>query len=789
MSTQSQAVSSAGVQCGEERVYALNKLKKSPRNVRKVPHTEAEIEARAASIKTKGVLQPPVVEPELRADGAETGYAFVTAGEGRRLALRLLAKRKVISKTTPIRCLVDTVNDPQEISLDENVSRSALHPADEYEAFRDQAERRGFGAEEIGARFGVSAAVVRQRLRLGAVAPDLLDVYRAGDLTLDQLMAFAISEDHARQRQVFGTLTNRQPYAIRRALTETQVQADDRRVAFVGVPAYLAAGGEVIRDLFTDDAGGYLDVALLDRLTAEKLADMADDLRDAEGWKWSAAYLDYPHGHGLSRVYPRPVERGEADAARLSALRDEYAELSEQWGAVEDLPAEVEARLSGIEEALAAQPDHAYDPAQVAYAGVMEGALERRNHWEKTSHSLLVGVILHVLYAETDKTLAGVANFLADPQRTIEATLRAMMTTRHLADRVHPVVASAARELLNKSDNERSGVLSTAMSFLGLYRDPVVAQVTSRCDWRIADLVEADRPVSLYLVVPPSDISRTKPLIRLILNQIGRRLTEGLEASRSRRRLLLMLDEFRALGRLEFFEQALAFMAGYRIKAFLIVQSLNQIEAAYGANNAILDNCHVRVAFSTNDERTARRISDSLGTATELRAMKNYAGHRLAPWLGHLMVSRQETARPLLTPGEVMQLPPDEEVVQVSGVPPIRARKVRYYLDRRLAERVESPPAIRTRFAPADAGNDWIEVAAAEVGANASPVTPVDEGGHRIEPELGGMDPAPARPSEPQMNLDLDGEGDEVQQAAEVQRRFKTVARQAALDPDDGIAL
>jgi type IV secretion system protein VirD4 len=418
-----------------------------------------------------------------------------------------------------------------------------------------------------------------------------------------------------------------------------------------------------------------------------------------------------------------------------------------------------------------------------------EGALERRNHWEKTSHSLLVGVILHVLYAEADKTLAGVANFLADPQRTIEATLRAMMTTRHLGDRVHPVVASAARELLNKSDNERSGVLSTAMSFLGLYRDPVVAEVTSRCDWRIADLVEADRPVSLYLVVPPSDISRTKPLIRLILNQIGRRLTEGLEASRSRRRLLLMLDEFRALGRLEFFEQALAFMAGYRIKAFLIVQSLNQIEAAYGANNAILDNCHVRVAFSTNDERTARRISDSLGTATELRAMKNYAGHRLSPWLGHLMVSRQETARPLLTPGEVMQLPPDEEVVQVSGAPPIRARKVRYYLDPRLAERVGAPPATRARLAVADVGDDWRAILQVETGASAGLAMPVDEGGHRIEPELGGMDSAPAQPSEPQIDPDPDGEGDEVQQAAEVQRRFRTAARQAALDPDDGIPL
>ena len=271
-----------------------------------------------------------------------------------------------------------------------------------------------------------------------------------------------------------------------------------------------------------------------------------------------------------------------------------------------------------------------------------EGALERRNHWEKTSHSLLVGAILHVLYAEPDKTLAGVANFLSDPRRPIETTLQAMMMTPHLGEAgPHPVIASAARELLNKSENERSGVLSTAMSFLGLYRDPVVAQVTRRCDWRIRDLVEANQPVSLYLVVPPSDISRTKPLVRLILNQIGRRLTEDLQGKSRRQRLLLMLDEFPALGRLDFFESALAFMAGYGLKSFLIAQSLNQIERAYGSNNSILDNCHVRVCFATNDERTAKRVSDALGMATELRAMKNYAGHRLSPWLGHLMVSRR----------------------------------------------------------------------------------------------------------------------------------------------------
>src|ERR1700730_1249802 len=318
-----------------------------------------------------------------------------------------------------------------------------------------------------------------------------------------------------------------------------------------------------------------------------------------------------------------------------------------------------------------------------------EGSLERRNHWEKPSHSLLVGAILHVLYAEPAKTLAGVAAFLSDPKRPIETTLTAMMATRHLGEAgPHPVVASTARELLNKSDNERSGVLSTAMSFLGLYRDPVVAEVTSRCDWRIADLIADPRPATLYLVVPPSDISRTKPLIRLALNQIGRRLTEDLRAKERRHRVLMMLDEFPALGRLDFFESALAFMAGYGIKSFLIAQSLKQIEKAYGANNSILDNCHVRVSFATNDERTAKRVSDALGTATELRAMKNYAGHRLNPWLGHLMVSRQETARRLLTPGEVMQLPPTDEIVMVAGTPPIRAKKARYYEDHRFAERV-----------------------------------------------------------------------------------------------------
>ena len=343
-----------------------------------------------------------------------------------------------------------------------------------------------------------------------------------------------------------------------------------------------------------------------------------------------------------------------------------------------------------------------------------EGALERRNHWEKTSHALLVGVILHVLYAEKEKTLARVASFLSDPRRSFEHTLRSMMATNHVGTpkcpQVHPIVAQAAREVLNKSENERSGVLSTAMSFLGLYRDPTVAAMTSACDWRIADLVDGPKPISLYLVVPPSDISRTKPLVRLVLNQIGRRLTEKLEgdATKGRRhKLLMMLDEFPALGRLDFFETTLAFIAGYGIRAFLIAQSLNQVTKAYGENNSILDNCHVRIAFSSNDERTAKRISDALGTSTELRAQRNYAGHRLAPWLAHVMVSRQETARPLLTPGEVMQLPASDELVLISGVPPIRAKKLRYFEDENFTGRVLPVPKMEDNRQRTETSNEW----------------------------------------------------------------------------------
>jgi type IV secretion system protein VirD4 len=337
-----------------------------------------------------------------------------------------------------------------------------------------------------------------------------------------------------------------------------------------------------------------------------------------------------------------------------------------------------------------------------------EGSHERRDHWEKTSHALLVGAILHVLYAEPDKTLAGVANFLADPQRSFPDTLEVMRRTQHLGDQVHPVVASAAREMLNKSPNELSGVLSTAMSFLGLYRDPVVARATSTSDFRLADLQYATHPVSLYLMVPPSDLSRTKPLMRLILNQLGRVLTEAEVVHARRHPLLLLLDEFPALGRLDFFETALAYLAGYGIRAYLIAQSLQQLDKDYGPHHAIMDNCPLRIAFAPNDERTARRLADLLGTATELRQQHSYSGQRWGLLFDRATVTQQETARPLLTLGEIMQLPASDALILVSGMPPIRAQKVRYFADRTFLRRVLPPPVLTgARDVPTRQPSPW----------------------------------------------------------------------------------
>jgi len=345
-----------------------------------------------------------------------------------------------------------------------------------------------------------------------------------------------------------------------------------------------------------------------------------------------------------------------------------------------------------------------------------------RDHWDLTAHDLLVGAILHVLYAERQKNLHGCLALLSDPTRTIESTLTTMLKTVHdperqygwidgvgHATRTHPAVSGAARTLLNKSDNERSSVVSSAVKFLNLYRDPVVARNTSTSDFAVRDLMHHDRLVSLYLTIPPSDIYRTRPLLRLLLQQIVSRLTETTDVDehpgggRQRNPLLLMLDEFPTLGKMDVLQTALAYLPGYGIRAYLIVQDLTQLAHAYGRYEAIISNCHVRVAFAANKVETAKLISDMVGTMTVHKETRTYTGSRLNPVLMHVMASEQETSRPLLTPDEVMRLPDDSALVFVAGHPAIYARKIRYYSDPEFGRRAAVPaPAASDRLE-----HDW----------------------------------------------------------------------------------
>lgn len=363
--------------------------------------------------------------------------------------------------------------------------------------------------------------------------------------------------------------------------------------------------------------------------------------------------------------------------------------------------------------------DEARDAQNVADMLVDPDGRGAKDHWDLTAQELLVGAILHVLYVGRDRSLRGCLDLLSHPSLPIENVLNQMIDIEHdptgergwldrstgKETRIHPVVAGAARAVLNKSENERSSVISSAVKCLSLFRDEVVADNTSVCDFRITDLIRHDRPVSLYLTVPPSDLSRTRPLVRLLIQQIGRRLTESLHlengraVARLRHRLLFLMDEFSSLGRLEFFETQLAFLAGYGVQAFLIVQDLSQLYAAYGRDESIVSNCGLRVAFAPNRIETARLLSDMAGTMTVHRSRRMYSGHRLAPWLSHVMASEEESQRPLLTPDEALRLPEDATLVYRAGHRPICAEKVRYYRDPRLLERANvTAPEISDRI-------------------------------------------------------------------------------------------
>jgi ParB family chromosome partitioning protein len=359
------------------RDLPFNKLMLSQANVRRTKAGQT-IENLAVDIARRGLLQSLNVRPVVDADGIETGMFEVPAGGRRYRALELLVKQKRMSKTQMVPCVVvDPASDisAEEDSLAENVHREDLHPLDQFRAFQDLREK-GTGEEEIAARFFVPVNVVHQRLKLAAVSPTLLEVYAEDGMTLEQLMAFSVSSDHARQEQVWEALKtswSKEPYQIRRMLTENTVRVVDRRVQFVTVEAYEAAGGVVLRDLFESDDGGWVqDVPLLDRLVTEKLKTEAGIIA-AEGWKWIEVAVTFPYGHtsGLTRLDGTPAELSFDEQASLDALTAEQDTLEQQYEDVDELPEEVDARLGEIEAALAAFEDRPalYDRDQVAIAG------------------------------------------------------------------------------------------------------------------------------------------------------------------------------------------------------------------------------------------------------------------------------------------------------------------------------------------------------------------------------------------------------------------------------------
>jgi ParB family chromosome partitioning protein len=350
----------------------FDKLTLSDRNVRRV-EAGVSIEELAEDIARRTLLQSLSVRP---IPGRE-GFYEVQAGGRRFRALELLVKQKRLAKNAPVPCVIREDGLLEEDSLAENVQRVNLHPLDQFRAFQALREQ-GLGDEEIAARFFVTPNVVRQRLKLASVSPKLLELYARDEMSLEQLMSFAVSNEHARQEQVWEAIKrdwSKEPYRIKRLLTESAVRASDKRARFVGVADYEAAGGAMLRDLFADDDGGWLrDAALLEKLVAEKLDREAEAIR-AEGWKWVEVAADFPYGHtaGLRRIAGETEPLTDEERTTRDALRHELEELEQRYMEEngEDLPEDIDRRLAEIEAALDAFENRParYDAHDVTRAG------------------------------------------------------------------------------------------------------------------------------------------------------------------------------------------------------------------------------------------------------------------------------------------------------------------------------------------------------------------------------------------------------------------------------------
>ncbi len=413
--------------------------------------------------------------------------------------------------------------------------------------------------------------------------------------------------------------------------------------------------------------------------------------------------------------------------AKTAGFRASRGQLCFKFSPVEE---ETSSRFNPLAEVRLFTPRDVSDAQNVADMIIRSGEnspMER--HWEDSAASLTTGMILHACYtaAAEDRVacLADLSGLFTRPGVEFRETLNEMISYQHDADyrhgwrtpsglktSTHPVVSEKAQEMLDKESKELSGVLSTAKTALALYSDPLVARNTAASDFTINDLVNDEHPVSLYLVVPPSDKIRLRRLIRLMFTMVVNRLTErmafeGSEQKRNKHRLLFLIDEFPSLNRMEIFADALSYMAGYGLKAYLITQDIRQIVDAYGQNESIVSNCHVRIAFAPNQVDTAELLSKMTGTTTVQKASFNFSGSRFSPVMSHVNASVDHIERPLMTPDEVMRLRPpkkegsgDSEIITepgdmlifVSGHFPILGMQMLYFADPELARRSAIAP-------------------------------------------------------------------------------------------------
>ena len=362
------------VTLSSSRDIPFNQLVLSQANVRRIK-AGISVEELAEDIARRGILQGLTVRPVIDQAGAETGMFEVPAGGRRFRALELLVKQKRLAKTAPVPCVIREGGIAEEDSLAENVQRAPLHPLDQFRAFFTLREK-GQSEEEIAATFFVSVNVVKQRLKLASVSPVLLDVYAEDGMTLGQLEAFTVSGDHERQEQVFERLKtsyDKSPYVIRRMLTEGAVRSSDKRVQFIGVDAFVEAGGTVLRDLFESDGGGWLqDVDLVNQMVADKLKAESGAIA-AEGWRWTEVAPDFAYGHtyGLRRLHGEPVPLSAEEEATREALKAEYDSLIEKHEDADELPDDVDERLGELETAIEAFDERplSFDAEEVARAG------------------------------------------------------------------------------------------------------------------------------------------------------------------------------------------------------------------------------------------------------------------------------------------------------------------------------------------------------------------------------------------------------------------------------------